>query len=77
MGPKISVPAPKRNALFPATEYLAMEGLATWLSIFLKYDESKDEEPVDLIFTIVEPIGGAIMSKENCPIVLPSLSFTE
>ena len=72
---KISVPAPKRIALFPANEYFAIDGFATSLVMVLLKEESKEDSPVDFILTKVDPIEGAVISKENCPTVLPFLSF--
>ncbi|MEJ0001646.1 MAG: hypothetical protein WDN09_00425 [bacterium] len=52
-----------------------MDGFATWLAIFLTYDGSRADDPVEVIFTMVEPVAGAVMARENCPMGVPFLSF--
>ncbi len=70
--PNVSVPVPKCTALFEAIEYARKDGLPYCTVIVFVIDESPVSMPVLLIVTIVEPVAGGVMVRENVPIGMPS-----
>ena len=72
IGPKTSVPTPKRMVSLATTANLAKDGMAIWTSTYCGADGATLTTPFDFTVTTVEPTGGGVIVNVKLPMTAPA-----